>query len=111
MGQLICASLSHVHYWYEVGMLKVLAVCVCVCGHHVQRSGYQPDTCVVANPARMVRTFSRLWINLVWLLNLLVVKMNRESFFLYRFAPENSISREGFGCPVLRQPANSPHSG
>ena len=22
MNQLICASLSHTHYWYEVGMLK-----------------------------------------------------------------------------------------
>ena len=25
MDQLIFASLSHTHYWYEVGMLKVLA--------------------------------------------------------------------------------------
>ena len=25
MGQLICASLSHTHYWYEVGTLKVPA--------------------------------------------------------------------------------------
>ena len=25
MNQLICASLSHTHYWYEVGMLKVPA--------------------------------------------------------------------------------------
>ena len=24
-NQLICASLSHTHYWYEVGMLKVPA--------------------------------------------------------------------------------------
>ena len=23
MDQLICASLSHTHYWYEVGMLKI----------------------------------------------------------------------------------------
>ena len=23
MDQLICASLSHTHYWYAVGMLKV----------------------------------------------------------------------------------------
>ena len=37
MDQLIFASLSHIHYWYEVGMLKVPAVwfpahkeCVCV---------------------------------------------------------------------------------
>ena len=27
--QLICASLSHTHYWYEVGMLKVPAVVAC----------------------------------------------------------------------------------
>ena len=26
MDQLICSSLSHTHYWYEVGMLKVPAV-------------------------------------------------------------------------------------
>ena len=24
MYQLVCASLSHTHYWYEVGMLKLL---------------------------------------------------------------------------------------
>ena len=28
MDQLIFAPLSHTHYWYEVGMLKVPAVCV-----------------------------------------------------------------------------------
>ena len=28
MDQLIFASLSHTHYWYEVGMLKVPASCV-----------------------------------------------------------------------------------
>ena len=34
MDQLICASLSHNHYWYEVGMLKVPAtiyICSFVC--------------------------------------------------------------------------------
>ena len=25
LDQLICASLSHTHYWYEVGMLKTPA--------------------------------------------------------------------------------------
>ena len=30
MDQLIFASLSHAHYWYEVGMLKVPAVQQCV---------------------------------------------------------------------------------
>ena len=28
MDQLVCASLSHTHYWYEVGMLKVPAYSV-----------------------------------------------------------------------------------
>ena len=28
MDQLICASLYHTHYWYEVGILKVPAVCI-----------------------------------------------------------------------------------
>ena len=28
MDQLICASLSHTHCWYEVGMLKVPALCI-----------------------------------------------------------------------------------
>ena len=31
MDRLIFASLFHTHYWYEVGMLKVPAVCMCVC--------------------------------------------------------------------------------
>ena len=61
MDQLIFASLSHTHYWYEVGMLKVpansimsgrnppLYYCVCVCflpihsGHQV-RWTYQPGS-------------------------------------------------------------------
>ena len=30
MDQLIFACLSHTHYWYEVGMLKVPAVYVCM---------------------------------------------------------------------------------
>ena len=30
MGQSICASLSHTHYWYELGMLKVPAMYVCM---------------------------------------------------------------------------------
>ena len=31
--------------------------------------------------------------------------------FLSPFAPENLVSRDGFGGPVPRQPAHSPHSG
>ena len=48
MDRLICASLSHTHYWYEVGMLKV---------KHVKGlSGtvwsYGSTGYMVANPAR-----------------------------------------------------------
>ncbi|CAM9567884.1 unnamed protein product [Ascophyllum nodosum] len=78
MDQLIFASLSHTHYWYEVGMLKVPAV--------YSKSMDQPV--VVANPARS--------------------QLNRESqyFFLSAFVPENLVSREGFGSPVTRQPVH-----
>ena len=53
MDQLICASLSHIHYWYEVGnMLKVAAVYICmyVVTHIARTSMDQPRK--VANPAR-----------------------------------------------------------
>ena len=57
MDQLIFASLSHTHYWYEVGMLKVPAV-MYVC---------------------MVKNIARVWIIRVRLPILLVVKLNREN--------------------------------
>ena len=39
-------------------------------------------------------------------------QLNREiNISLSTFAAENLISRDGFGSPVPRQPANSPHSG
>ena len=52
MDQLICASLFHTHYWYKVGILKVLATCmyVCIYGHTFSKSTDQPGK--VANPAR-----------------------------------------------------------
>ena len=38
--------------------------------------------------------------------------MNRIMFFpLSSFAPENLVSRDGFGHPVPRQSAHPPHSG
>ena len=49
MGQLICASFSHTHYWYKVAMLKV-PVYVCMYGYHIQQSMDQPGK--VVNPAR-----------------------------------------------------------
>ena len=37
-------------------------------------------------------------------------QLNREIVFLLcPFVPENLISRDGFGRPVPRQPAHSPH--
>ena len=51
MDQLLCASLSHTHYWYEVGMY------VCICGHTYSKSMDQPGK--VANPAR--GTCLRIW--------------------------------------------------
>ena len=36
MDQLICASLSHTHYWYEVGMWKVLADTMCWVHRRIQ---------------------------------------------------------------------------
>ena len=50
MDQLIFASLSHTHYWYEVGMLKVPAVYECMHGHTNSKSDDQSDK--VSNPAR-----------------------------------------------------------
>ena len=40
MDQLICASLSHTHYWYEVGMLYVcMYVCMYVWSSHIAEYG------------------------------------------------------------------------
>ena len=39
MDQLICASLSHTHYWYEVGMLKVYCTISLIAMH-----GYRTNT-------------------------------------------------------------------
>ena len=45
MDQLIFASLSHTHYWYEVGMLKVPACCMKMMspvGQVVYKVGFSP---------------------------------------------------------------------
>ena len=58
----------------------------------------------------MVITYSRVWINRVRLPILLVVGWaGTMNISLYPFAPENLVSRGGFGHPVPRQPAQSPH--
>ena len=62
----------------------------------------------------MIKTFTRVWINRVWQPVLLVVSWTGKMFFsLSPFAPENLVSRNGFGRPSPCQPAHyhSPHSG
>ena len=58
MGQLMCASLSHTHYWYEVGMLKVPAI--------VQRSDIRGSmatatTCTLINYSSVPSCFPILY--------------------------------------------------
>ena len=39
-------------------------------------------------------------------------RLKKENeYFLSPFAPENLVSRDGFGRPVPRQPGHSPNSG
>ena len=39
-------------------------------------------------------------------------QLNRKRYvFMSSFAPENLVSRDGFKCPVPRQPAHSRYSG
>ena len=59
-----------------------------------------------------VITYSRVQINQVRLPILLVVSwVDKMNFSLSPFAPENLVSRDGFGRPVPRRPAYSPHTG
>ena len=55
----------------------------------------------------MVITYSRVWIDRVWLSTLLLVSRTRKvNIFLSPFAPENLVSLDGFGSPVQRQPCS-----
>ena len=67
----------------------VILLDLCIVLKHVKQSGYQPR-CVIANPARG--------------------QLNRGyRFSLSPFAPKKLFSRDGFGRPVPRQYAHSPH--
>ena len=46
MDQLICASLSHTHYWYEVGMLKVPVVCYIDSGKYIFAKGGEVNSTI-----------------------------------------------------------------
>ena len=77
MDQLIFASLSHTHYWYEMGMLKVPAV-------WINRVSCPSCSFVVS----------------------IYNSTGKMNISLSPFAPENLVSRDGFGSsPVTRQPA------
>ena len=55
----------------------------------------------------VVITYSRVWINRVRSSILLVVSWTgKMNISLFPFAPENLVSRNGFGRPVPRQPAH-----
>ena len=55
----------------------------------------------------MVTHIAGVWINRVRLPILLVVSLTgKMNISLYPFAPENLVSRDGFGSPVPRQPAH-----
>ena len=50
--------------------------------------------------------YVRVWINRVRVANPARGQLNRENFSLTSFAPENLVSRDGFGSPVPRQLAH-----
>ena len=55
----------------------------------------------------MVAHIARVWINRVRLPVLLVVsRIGEINISLSAFAPENLVTRDGFGSPVPRQPAH-----
>ena len=60
MDQLIFASLSHTHYWYEVGMLKVRTVgypCMAINGIVQYTSGFLPDILLLFTQAPILVWF------------------------------------------------------
>ena len=62
MDQLIFASLSHTHYWYEVGMLKVPAELLIVVDSHIQRIVLATEETTVTQVShRPIKCQSRLW--------------------------------------------------
>ena len=123
MDQLICASLSHTHYWYEVGMFKVPAAVLDWCAkHHCVDS-----TCFIRTPPIFTFTARRslgvcmlslydvlvVWLIIVFLLyyvsnctgfeNAAGLRTNRGDYFLVGL---QYISRTiSLGCTALHPPA------
>ena len=94
-------SFPHPHYWYEVGMLKVHE-------HEyafklVKTAGcYNAYVCMVITYRKRVDQHGKV-------ANPAHGQLNRK--MKYSLTPENLVSRNGFGRPVPRQPAHSPHPG
>ena len=64
MDHIICASLSHTHYSYEVGMLKVPAYDSMIVLWYTQYTTIKQHVYMyVCMYVCMVITYSRLWIN------------------------------------------------
>ena len=58
-----------------------------------------------------VFNYRRVWINRVRLPILTMVSLTGNmNISLSPFAPENLVSRDGFGSPVLRRPTHSPYA-
>ena len=97
MGQLICTSLSHIHYWYEVGMLKVPAVwtaCVSTLVQHLEPSGCQSRSWSAEQRNYFPYPRSRLKICLEKNLNASkpsAYLSNRRGMFVNTFWWENSL--------------------
>ena len=85
--RLLTRKTTSLHCMY----IDVLCIYLCTrYGHYINQSINQP--CKVANASRGQR--------------------NKEKGNLMSpFAPENLVSRDGFGRPIPRQPAHSLHSG
>ena len=89
LGLLALVSVLCVDVYRLVAASLKLSI-VCMYGHTFSKSMDQPGK--VANPARG--------------------QLNRKNeYFPAAFAPENLVSRDGFGSPIPRKPDHLPYSG
>ena len=95
--------------WREYGWMERPLEIVLPSGSHSRGRG-RTDNCI--QYVCMVITYSRVWINRVRLLPILLVisGSGKINIPLSPFAPENLVSRDGFSRPVPRRPAHSPYS-
>ena len=79
---------------------------------HIKQTGHQPCTYVAAGMyVHIVTHTARVRINTGKVANPARRQLNRENeYFPVPFAPENLVSRDGFGSPVPRQPPHLHHT-